>query len=108
MAPQAHGSAAFDIAGTREDQYFSHIANNSNDCGRLLIAQSYHHLAWGLTQLASYVQAEPSAQFCYCSNAVIVELVSFIVTIFQPTAINQHEPAQMWRENVELWIAHDQ
>jgi len=99
---------AFDIARAREDQYVSHIANNSNNHCRLLMAQAYHHLAWGLTQLASYVQAEPPAQFRYCRTAVIVELVSFIATIFQHTALNLHDPAQRWRQNVELWIARDQ
>jgi len=99
---------AFDIARAREDQYVSHISNNSNNRGRLLMAQAYHHLAWGLTQLAAYVQPELPAQFRYCSNAVIVELVSFIATIFQPTALHLHDTAQLSRENVELWIARDQ
>ena len=98
---------AFDIARVREDQYVSHIANNSNNRGRLLMAQAYHHLAWGLTQLAAYVEAEPPAQFRNCSNAVVVELVSFVATIFQPTALNGHDPAKRWRENVELWITPD-
>jgi len=50
----------------------------------------------------------PPPQFRYCSNAVIGDLVSFIATIFQPTALNRHDPAQRWRENVELWIARDE
>ena len=99
---------AFGIARAREDKYVSHIANNSNNRGRLVMAQAYHHLSWGLTQLAAYVQPDPPEQFRYCSNAVIIELVSYVATVFEPTALNLHDPAQRWRENVELWIARDQ
>ena len=99
---------AFSIAQVRDDQYISHIATNFSNRGRLLTAHAYHHLAGGCTQLAEYVQEEPSTEYLYCNNAVIVDLVAFIGDIFQPSVLKLHNPAQRWRENVELWIARDQ
>jgi len=51
---------AFAITRAREDQYVSHVASSSNNRGRLLMAQAYHHLAWCLKQLAAYVQGGAS------------------------------------------------
>ena len=67
--------------------------------------QAYHHLAWGLTQLAAYIQEEPPAQFRYCSNVVIVELVVFIATVFRPSALNRHDPEQRWCETLDCLTA---
>jgi len=53
---------ALAIARVAENQYISHIATNSNDRGRLLMGQRDHHIAWGLTQLATYVEEEPPTE----------------------------------------------
>jgi len=68
----------------------------------LLTAHEYHHLAWSLTLFEAYVQEEPPTQHRYCNNAVIVELVAFVATVFQPIALNGHDTAQRWQENVEI------
>jgi len=84
------------------------MASNSNNRGWLLMAQAYHPLAWGLTQLPAYVQEEPHTQHRYCNSAVIVQLVALASCIFQPSVLNLHDPAQRWRKRVGLRIAQDQ
>jgi len=46
------------------------------------MAQWDHHFAWGLTQLATYVEEEPPTECCYCNNAFVVERVAFIGDTF--------------------------
>ena len=98
---------AMELSYMRMEDYATWCLRNSNNRGRYLEMTAYQHLANGLLLISHALQAEPPGKTRYANNDVLMELISFASFAAHHQSTNKHDVLQRWRENVELWLAHD-
>jgi hypothetical protein len=98
---------AMELSFMRMEDYATWCLRNSNNRGRYLEMTAYQHLANGLLLISHALQAEPPGMTRYANNDVLMELISFASFAAHHQSTNKHDVLQRWRENVELWLAHD-